>query len=398
MNKKLAIVLTVFTLFVSFWLKFTPYLPFFGQKFNFQAIDHLYKHSQFAANPDDRQLVILDWDLYPYAGLIYLKTGKIDQINIEHPPLGKYLFGLSLILFKNSTIIQIPLALLFLYLSFFLGLKLLKNPWWAFLVPLAMLNEVLFTQHTIHSTLDLFQSTTILLFVYLAGLDKLNKKTPFILGVVLGIVASIKFPASALILALSCTIFYLAANKDKKIKSLLIVFSIALLFYLLNYLPLFIKSKSFGQGFSDFVSLQIRALKIHLSHLPEYKPLAPLKVMFLNQWPSWWDKANPVVQVEEWSYRWPILALSMFLSPWLYYYSVIKKKKKNLQLIFFFAWLYFIFINSRLFFPSYLLPLLPFLYLFLVAMIKYLASVLVKITKVSKLIKLANFSKKVSPK
>lgn len=373
MNKKNKLSLLFLIIIIVFIIRLLSHYQLFTQKFDFSKIDQIYKQSQFAENPEDRKLIIQDWDLYPYAGLIYLRTGQLNSVNIEHPPLGKYILGLGVLIFKNPNLIQIPIALLLLYLSYLLSLRLLKNEYLAFLIPLFLCLEYLFVHRVSHSLLDLMQTTMINLFI-LTALDlnknkKDNKKTKIILGLTLGAVASIKFPVTAIILG-SCYFIYLVIlkrlkNINKAFKLFFPILIIAISFYIITYLPLLI-----NQGIVAFFDLQIKSLKIHLSHLPEYPPFIPLRVMFLNQWPVWWDKNKPIHQAEEWNILWPVLALSILLSPFTFLKKLNKKEKKKNFLIFLFPWSYFIFLNSRLFFPGYLFLILNFLYLFLIWQLK----------------------------
>jgi len=354
-----------------FIVRVFPYRQSFLQRFDAKALENLYQHSQFSQNPADRTEIIRDHDLYAYSGWYYLKTGDLRMVNIEHPPLGKYLIGLSILLFHNQNIMQIPLAITLLWITYLLAYKILKSPWLAVLVPLALILENLFLKQTTQSLLDLPQAVVIGLFCYLA----LAKKNPYLLGILLGAVSSIKFPATAIILGLSFLIHSALTNKRQSIKAGIVVLITALGFYLLTYTPLFLK-----QGPAGVASLHIRALKIHLSHLPKYPPFVPLKVMFLNQWPVWWDEKNPIHQTEEWNIFWPVLGAAILLSPLFYWLKYKKSEKKQHLLFFLFNWLYFIFLNSRLFFPSYLFLILPYFYLFFIWEIKLLLSEVKKLS------------------
>jgi len=352
---------------LSFIIRLFPYRQSFFQKFDPKGLENLYQHSQFSQNPADRTEIIRDHDLYAYSGWHYFKTADLSTVNIEHPPLGKYLIGLSILLFNNQNIMQIFLAIIFLWVSFLLGFRLLKNPWLALLVPLTLIYENLFIKQTTQSLLDLPQAAMISLFCWSA----LRKKSPLLLGLLLGTVSSIKFPAAAIILGLSFLIHSALTNKRQSIKAGIVVLIIALAFYLLTYSPLFLK-----QGPVGVATLHIRALKIHLSHLPKYPPFVPLKVMFLNQWPVWWDEKNPIHQTEEWNIFWPFLAAGIILSPFFYWQKYKESGKKQFILFFLFSWLYFVFLNSRLFFPSYLFLILPFLYILLFWELKIISSML----------------------
>ncbi len=339
----------------------------FTQTFNVQQLAELYQHSQFAQNPKDRWYMIQDWDLYAYAGYEYLTSGAINTINIEHPPLGKYLFGVSALLTSNPVLIQILFGLLCLWLTFWLSRFLLKSLYLALLPPLLLLSEPLFIEQVAHTLLDLPQTVALLAFILVAiTQDMTKRKTHISLGVLLGAVMTIKFPAAAIILGIAFGVYRFLIDTFASLKTMFFIGCVAVLCYLLMYAPLL-----YQHGLSGFVTQHIAAVKMHASHVPEYPPLAPLKVMVLNQWPVWWDTQNPVHTVPEWQYFWPLLALGVFLSPLI----VVRKRPIYQQslLLFLFTWFYFGFINSRLFFPHYLFPLLPLLFLVIIWEIREVA-------------------------
>lgn len=367
LNKEIFFYLIIAFAFVC---RFLPLRSSFKSSFDFQQISEKYRYSQFAVDPNDRQVIIEDWELYPYAGLVYLKTGILDQVNIEHPPLGKYFFALSTLIFKNPNIVQLPFAIFFLWLIFRISLRCLQNHFWALLVVFGVLAEFLFSHRLTHSLLDLFQATMVSWFIFLGTVKKSALGKKIFLGLILGAVASVKFPVVAIILTGSYLIKqYFLRNKSLKriLEKESLIILIGFLFYLFNYSPLFIQN-----GIAGFFQLQVRAVKIHLSHLPEYPALVPLRVMFLNQWPVWWDKINPIHPAEEWNFLWPALASSILITPLFFFKCLSPRQKRKSLLIFLFSWAYFVFINTRLFFPGYLFLILPCLYLFLLWQIKYL--------------------------
>lgn len=352
--------LAVITIFL--FLRLIPYSDSFLKPFDLEKITKTYQGSQFAPLPQHRQEVIQDWDLYPYAGVVYLTTGDLGKINIEHPPLGKYLLGISYLIFANPAIVQLPLAVIFLFFVFLIAKKFLKNEWLALTIPLLLLTEPMFIFQATHSHIDLFLATMTLIFIWLVICTQKSKPKNFILiGFILGIIAGIKFPAVAMILAFSYFLTWvLRSRKDPW--QFLIIFGLTIAVYLTVYSPFLA-----NYGFPAFIDLQLKALKLHLSHVPEYPPLAPMRVMFFNQWPTWWDANNPLSQTTEWQITWPFLAFGMLASPILYRKT---GSKKSILFILLFCWIYFIFINSRLFFPGYLLVILPYLYLFLILELK----------------------------
>lgn len=354
MTRKIFFLFILFLYIVRLW----PYSSVFTQKFEIKKIEQLYQYSQFADDPEKRLMVIQDWDLYPYAGISYLTQGDLGAFKIPHPPFGLYLFGLVTLLIGNPTVIQLPLGLLFLWVTFLIGEKILQSRWLAFLVSLALLHEPLFIVEVTHSLLDLLHATIIAVFLWISLTVSQKIRRTVFLGLALGAVASIKFPVPAAILATS----YLAADflvKKKINLSLPSILFIAFLFYCLNFQPAFARG-----GIDEVILIHYKTIKQHLSHVPDYPSLVPLRIMFLNQWPVWWDDINPIRPVAEWRFTWPFLALAILASPfftWKAFHSI-----RSFLSLFIFSWGYFIFINLRLFFPGYLFLLLPYLYLFLI--------------------------------
>jgi predicted membrane-bound dolichyl-phosphate-mannose-protein mannosyltransferase len=357
--------LIALALIVKIW----PERQLFTAKTDVNQLKSLYQRSQFAEKTENRQAIIEDWDLYAYAGYEYITSGRLDKINVEHPPLGKYVFGLSLLLFNNPLIVQIPLAFVFLLLSYLIADKVLKNKLASFIVPIGLLNEGLVREQISHSLLGLFEATAAALFIWLviSKKDKTSKQQ-LILGVILGMMASIKYPAAAMILGLSYGAQEIInSGRRINIKKIALVSWSALLVFVLSYWPLLI-----SQGINGWIHVQTKAIRIHLSHVPEYPLLAPVRVMLLNQWPVWFDSKKPFWPVSEWRWSWILLMLSLIYSPAALW--IKRKKIKPWLTMILFVWGYFIFINTRLFFPRYLLILLPYLYLLLLWEIKLLAA------------------------
>lgn len=363
-NQKQALVLLLLIIGVIFLFLslITTNLHRYQEKFNFKKLEVLYHSSQFAEKPENRKQIIQDEDLYAYSGWQYLTRGEIDQINVEHPPLGKYLIGLSILLFKNQNIGQIIWGIIFLTLLYRLSFKIVKNAPLSLLLVLIFFQEKIFQEQLTHSLLDLSQGVFLLIFFLL--IIKKNKKRCHLIvqGLSLGIIASIKYPSTALIAFLTLTAFLIIKKEKEIIKKLSLIGLAAFFVFLLSYLPFLIKNPNP----SSFYSLQVRALKIHLSHVPEYPKGQVLNVLFLNRWLSWWGEKK-YLKTEFWNIFWPILTLSFLIS----LYKWRQKLKDNL-LINLWSIFYLISLGSRLFFPRYLFLLIPFFYLHLGYSIKKL--------------------------
>jgi predicted membrane-bound dolichyl-phosphate-mannose-protein mannosyltransferase len=319
--------------------------------FNYNKLNSLYKTSQFAQDVNDRENIIQDEDLYAFSGYYYLTTGDISSINIEHPPLGKYFIGLSAVIFNNQNIGQIFWAVIFLIFLFLISQKILKNTSLALLVVLLFIQERLFIEQITLSLLDLILAVFLLIFWLITLLKHKNKAWLIVQGVSLGTIASIKYPTIAVMVFATWFIYkILIKTNAKKIKTeaLYLIFLTTIVF-LLSHLPFFIKNPNF----LSFINLQEKALRIHLSHVPEYPKAQVFRVLFFNQWLAWWGEKN-YIRTEFWNLFWPTTTL-IFLA------SLIKIK--NNLLIKLWSLVYLTFLSLRLFFPRYLFLLLPFFYL-----------------------------------
>lgn len=361
-NHSLPLIFFLGLITLVFFLRLVPAQELILEPFNLSGTEALYQHSQFAKK--DPWFVIQDWELYPYAGVVYLTTGDLSQVNVEHPPLGKYLYGLATLTLKRPALVAAFLAYLWVALTFFVSRKVLANSWLALGVTLALVLEPLFLIQASHPLLDLPFALSVLAFLWLATKGRPTLKQTLLLGILLGVTASIKFPAGALILGVSYFVWFFWQRR-KQLGYPMGTIMVAGLTYAALYLPLFFKD-----GLAGFWQVHLTAVKLHLSHLPGYPALAPLKVMLFNQWPVWWDPNQLLQATQEWSLSWPLLVVATLIAP--LFWKRIRLESPQFQLLILFTAAYFLFLNSRLFFPGYLVPLLPFFYILLVWEIKTL--------------------------
>src|SRR3989344_3460516 len=79
----------------------------FQKPFDFKYFSDLYSKSQYVLG--EKSIGgIGDDGLYAFSGYYYFfQKGDVSAVNFEHPPLGKYLIGLSIFLFHNELFINI---------------------------------------------------------------------------------------------------------------------------------------------------------------------------------------------------------------------------------------------------------------------------------------------------
>ena len=128
--------------------------PYLLSHFDYPALEQRYKN--WVANPGNLEWFIGDNDLYAIAGWRYVSGASPDEINFEHPPLAKYLIGLSAVVFNNPSVIGAALGVSSLLILYELSKKLLGDFLFA-LVPVYMLSlDKLFVGCSSTSMLDIY--------------------------------------------------------------------------------------------------------------------------------------------------------------------------------------------------------------------------------------------------
>src|SRR3990167_7825817 len=146
----LAIVITSLHL-INFW---HINLERLKRPFDPDYFSGLYSTSQYVLGEKSKG-GIGDDGLYAFAGYYYFfQQGDVSAVNFEHPPLGKYLIGLSIYLFDNELFINLVYFMLLLIVTYKTGRLYLDKS--AALLPLCiLLVDPLFLDHVIRSQLDL---------------------------------------------------------------------------------------------------------------------------------------------------------------------------------------------------------------------------------------------------
>lgn len=153
MTKKLTWILLIVSLIylIRFWLN---NFDRFSKKFELEYFSKLYSESQYVLGSKSKG-GIGDDGLYAFSGYYYfMQRGDVSAVNFEHPPLGKYLIGLSIFLFHNELIINLFYFFILLLVTYKLG-KLFINHTYALIPPCLLMFDPLFLDHTIRSQLDL---------------------------------------------------------------------------------------------------------------------------------------------------------------------------------------------------------------------------------------------------
>ncbi len=147
---------------------------FFTREFDITYLSDTYSKSQYVLGPASKN-GIGDDGLYTFAGYYYLfQKGDVSAVNFEHPPLGKYLIGLSVLILKNENLINVIYFVILLIVTYRLGQMLLKDNLLSMISTGILATDPLFLDNLIRSLLDLPFTlfSTLAVYFFILGLQK----------------------------------------------------------------------------------------------------------------------------------------------------------------------------------------------------------------------------------
>jgi len=290
---------------------------------------------------------INDPELYTLAGWEYVHGADPTSINPETQPIGKYLLGLSILIFGTPIVMQYISLTIILIFTYLISRRIMSK-WLAIIPSLFILSDQLFTTQLIDPYLDLTTTALILIYLYFFRRPKLAM-------VMLGLVALSKSFSLGIILALTSSIYLLITDRSK-ISRYLRLSWISILTYLTGYTMFFV----YGHNLLDFAQLHLNIIRLYKSYVPEYPLGEVFRIIFVGQWQEWYGDFS-LIKVNDWSFLWPISLAVSFLA------LFIKKFRANKTILLHLTWIiiYLSFISFRLVFPRYLLPILPSMYIVL---------------------------------
>lgn len=337
----------------------------FKKDYNFDNLERLYHSSQYIQ--EEPEGFIPDNAVYNYAAGYYLRGGSPIVVDPSQPPLGKYLLGLSILIFQNTKV----MIYIFFYLSllafFLLGKEIFKN------INLALLTTFLFSFEKIFLNqlryvpmLDIFQLCFLLFafYFFIKWSKDGQEKHLLFASLSLGAVAAVKFFITTVVIFISWIIFLALKKNWRQIYRLL--FFIACSTYLvltLSYLRVLIDEPNPFK----VLSIQKWIYHYHRSKLTSVFTVWPL--IFCNRWQAWWGEKT-IIQDPQWWPGLPILFSFSFITTAFFYLKKLKDEPLEIILIWFLT--YSVFISFAQANIRYLLPILPFLYLIFVKGLSFL--------------------------
>lgn len=316
----------------------TPYDPVYWRE--------RYLKSQWVmAEPEEP---IGDDGLYAYAGWEYIHGRDPSMLNAEMPPLGKYLVGLSIMVFNNQNIFAFICGFLVLFTFFQFNKLIFPDRLCQLLAVVLFSFEPLFWQQLRAPYLDLLYLLFLLLIFYFFLQERL-----FLAAVFLGLMTATKAsPATFLLVGLVTSAFLVCQKKWSWLRKWLLFLPVSLIIFSLIYFRYF----QLGHNLRDFLGLQKWILEFYQQGV-RGKLGAIWPMLFFGRWQTWWQPE--AVKVAEWSLSWSLLTI-------VFLFSVLRLKKiwqaKGIFLVCLWLTIYLVFLNFIPLWPRYLLIFLPFGY------------------------------------
>lgn len=313
-----------------------------------------YEHSQYQLPLSKR--IIGDDGLYAYIGYQLIKGGNPAGENAQAPPVGKYLIGLSILIFHNSAYYAFILGLGSIVIFYFLSRFLLKDNMDAiFILTLLLLDPLYFTQ-TWNSWLDIAQLFFLLLnFLFLIYAEKSTSRRRIIYAVLsglsLGFFIETKTPILLPIIFFLETIYFLRKGFKKEYIVFLLGIILAIFFAYTRYFLL-------GHSLMDFLKLQKYIASFWLQTKLDVHVNAIWQTLLFGKFPHITTGISSTVS--EWWIIWPVITILGVSS----IYWIFSKKEsliwKGIAVFILGSLIIYTFIPA---YPRYLLIVLPFLYL-----------------------------------
>jgi hypothetical protein len=351
-------------------LRIYPALPVYTEPFDKEYWYGRYYVSQWfdpvSKNP------ISDAGLYKVAGYDLATTHTFFKINPEVPPLGKYIYGYSILAFQNAEVASLIMYIMIVLLFYLLAGMWTKNQYLQTIATGLLIIDPLVFDHARDTLLDLPQLIGLLLhmiaFLKLFGIFSAKgtnrKEILYIIlaGISLGIFISTKFAFLSAVILFADLILFLTF---KKYFHIIYVAGISALIYILAYGMYFIQ----GNSLKEFLGTQKWILTFYLDSnvIPVYGTVFTTLLIGLTK--GWHDGAT-WERVKEWSLLWSYYLISSIFFSIRFFLTKKLRSPDGLYLLLLTGGLVAAYVYLP-FFTRYLILLIPLMILLSVKLIEY---------------------------
>ncbi|MBL7036669.1 glycosyltransferase family 39 protein [Candidatus Microgenomates bacterium] len=329
----------------------------FTEPFNPEIHRKLYGQSQYILKEPLSE--IADEVVYALAGWEYVHGLNPILLNGEQPPLGKYIVGLSEVLFNNSRVGSLIFNVLLLVIFFLLAdLVIDSKVISSVLTYLFSAEKVFIAQVRYSPNLDNIQVFFLLLTFYF--FIKYLKTTKLYFSALtfisLGLVIATKFWITGFIVFLVFFVVSLLERNLDNIKKFILFSPLLILPLAVSYL------NSFGDGMTirEFFGTQKYIYSWHSAKLV-FDPISLVDFLFLNRW----HFMGQVQKAVDWQFTWPILGTFSLISIISFFRSLKEKLVIGQPICVIVVWLimYFVVLILSTVNARYLFPVLPAMYI-----------------------------------
>jgi hypothetical protein len=329
----------------------------FSYKFDDKLISKYFCSQDIITEPKCKRLFLSDEEIHIAAGYLYVKGEDPTEYNFQHPPLIKYLYGLSTLGFGNPYLVQVLFGAVLLLAVYAAGLMIYRSFFIALLAGFFLIFDPLFIELSSQALLDLGQA--VFLMFYVLSFLKFEKK--YILqGVLLGLLCASKFWGVS-VFAVLFVLFYQLINKKFKFKNFIFHLVTGFVVFVLVYINVYLR-----RGFDfNIIFFQIKTLKYWLNHSVSAMPLGSLLLFLTGYVQEWWGEKQILKQV--WSLFWPA---GFFSSLLMLIKFLINGQLSKKIFIGIFPAVYLFFLSFQAPFTRCFILILPFAYLNLAFLIE----------------------------
>lgn len=322
----------------------------------YETLKKQYYSSQYVVKKNS--IILIDEGFEAFAGGAFLKGMNPILIVHDHPPLGRYIVSLSIIVFDNENTIIILLFFSSLLGTFLISKMILDNTIFSLLPVVIFSNEsLIFSKIQFTPLPEIIQLPFIIFCLLFFMLYIKTKKMRYavLTSLFLGCIISIRFFVLGGVLLFSFLIFFFLKRKLSEFLRFSITLPLSLFILYVSY----VKSIQDSNSILEPLRIQKYILSYHGGKFIQFGTVWDL--ILFNRWHTWWGD-RLISRDPNWNLFWPI---SIVLSSVLAVLGVIKKVKLKDTEIILILWsaCYLIMLSAGSVSVRYFVPLLPFLYI-----------------------------------
>lgn len=327
----------------------------FLEKYDTSYWKDRYEHSQYQLPLSKR--IIGDDGLYAYIGYQLVRGDNPAGENAQAPPIGKYLIGLSILIFRSPAYYAFFLGIGSIIIFYFLARFFLQENRDAIFVSTLLLLDPLYFSQLWKPWLDIAQLFFFLLnLLFLICMEKSTLRQRIIYAVLsgfsLGFFIETKTPILLPIIFFLETIYFL--RKGFRREYIVFIVGIILAIFI-SYIRYFL----LGHSFIDFLKLQKYIVSFWLQTKLDVHISAIWQTLLFGKFPQ--ITTGILSKVPEWWIIWPIITILGVSSLYLIFSKKGLLVWKGGSVFILGSLIIYTLIPS---YPRYLLMVLPFIYLF----------------------------------